>query len=682
MRFARRAMPRISPTERVALESGTSGLERLVFSGALTQRDLRPYRPRELTPTDLKMMGRIPALIRSVDESEVLRRRVTPPEHPFWAHARREGFFGLIVPPEYGGNRMSVTGLSRALQRMASCSSSVPVHVMVPASLGPAELLVHYGTPEQKARWLPKLADGAIPCFGLTSAAAGSDAAGSMVDRGVVTEEAGRVAIRLECEKRYITLAPVADVVGLAFKISDPEDILGRVYGRSCDGAISLALVERGAPRLSLDGYTDPLGLGFANGFVQADGVEIAVDDVIGGVEGLGQGWKYLMEALAAGRGVALPAGAAGSAKMLTNAVGGYASLRQQFRIPISQFEGVGEKLAAMALRTLEVDSLVKLMNCALERGERPPVMSAVLKQRTTELSRAVALDAMDVVAGSAICMGEQNFVAPAYLSAPVGITVEGSNTMTRSMLIFGQGVVRSHPQLLGLIRALETDDHRAFSDGLIACVSANAALLAAPVARATELERFVRFFALSSSCSLALGGELKRRECLSGRYADMLSYILAGFAVEWRLGLLPPEARPGSALGEAFAQANLHRLQSTAQALVDNHPHAPLHRALYRLKVGSFGRHCAPDDSALLAVSKELCEAGTPLRALFDEDVLFLHPNVARIREAMREPTPELLTEIFRVDAFVCEGGRLARPDGGGARSGADAAGFPHPAP
>ncbi|MEC7001308.1 MAG: acyl-CoA dehydrogenase family protein, partial [Actinomycetota bacterium] len=367
----------------------------------------------------------------------------TPPDHPVWAAAKREKFFGLIVPDADGGTQLTPSGLSHVLQSLASVSASVPVHVMVPASLGPAELLVHYGTPAQRRHFLPRLAKGAIPCFGLTSLDAGSDAAGSMTDTGTAFRRAdGTIGIRLECRKRYITLAPVADIVGMAFRLQDPEGLLESVCDRRVDGQITLALLERDTPNLEIGTYTDPLGVGFANGFVDALGVEIEVDDVIGGAAGLGEGWKFLMEALAAGRGIALPAGAAGSSKMLCNAVAGYAVVRRQFKTSISDFEGVQEKLADMAMKTYEIDSLVALMNCMLDDGERPPIMSAILKQRTTELGRDVVMHAMDIVAGSAICMGPQNFVAPAYLSSPIGITVEGSNTMTRSLLIFGQGLV------------------------------------------------------------------------------------------------------------------------------------------------------------------------------------------------------------------------------------------------
>ena len=329
-----------------------------------------------------------------------------------------------------------------------------------------------------------------------------------MTDTGSVVKRGGKIKLILNCEKRYITLAPVADVVGLAFKIVDPENILEEVVGKNVDGEITLAIVERDRKNLELGSYTDPLGVGFANGTVVAKNMEIEINDIIGGVNGIGQGWKFLMEALAAGRGTALPAGAAGSSKMLTNAVSGYSVLRKQFKVPIHSFEGIQEKLADMAIKTYEIDSLVNLMNCILEQKEKPPIMSAILKQRTTELSRDVINHAMDIVAGSAICMGPQNFVAPAYFSCPIGITVEGSNTMTRSLLIFGQGLIRSHPHMLPIIHSIQNNDYHKFKDHVFKMVYENTRLVFTPVLFSNDLERFVKFFSLSSTLSLVLGGQ------------------------------------------------------------------------------------------------------------------------------------------------------------------------------
>ena len=341
--FAKKSIPSISQTERIALESGTVGIEKYVFKGNFCHDKLSSYKNHDLTEIDRKIISRIPKLINVVNEYDVLKKRKTPKDHPFWNIAKKEGFFSLIVPEEYGGQKMSSTGLSSLLQNLSSVSASIPVHVMVPNSLGPSELLAHYGTEEQKKYYLPKLAKGSIPCFGLTSLHAGSDAAGSMTDTGTVFLENNTPKISLNCEKRYITLAPVADIIGIAFKIIDTDDILKKVCGRSVHNEITLALIDRGHKDLKIGDYLDPLGVGFANGTINAKNVVIDIENVIGGISGLGNGWKFLMEALAAGRGTALPAGAAGSSKMLTNAVSGYTTVRKQFKIPIILLTAKGE---------------------------------------------------------------------------------------------------------------------------------------------------------------------------------------------------------------------------------------------------------------------------------------------------------------------------------------------------
>ncbi|RPF82526.1 MAG: acyl-CoA dehydrogenase [Rhodothermaceae bacterium TMED105] len=650
--FARKTLPRISTTEQIALESGTPGLERFAFSGRLNKKHLDKYVPHAYSKNDKEIMNRIVNIVSVVDEHEILRKRATPVEHPFWSVAKKNDFFGLIVPDEYGGKQLTPHGLSAVLQRLSSVSASIPVHVMVPASLGPAELLVHYGTEQQKEYFLPKLAKGAIPCFGLTSLHAGSDAAGSMTDTGTTyVKPDGDIGIRLNCDKRYITLAPVADIVGIAFKLVDPDGLLKAKYGKHVDGQITLALLERGHPNLTLGEYTDPLGVGFANGTVKAFGVEITVDHVIGGENGLGEGWKFLMEALAAGRGIALPAGAAGSSKMLSNAVAGYASIRKQFKTKISDFEGIQEKLAEMAMKTYEIDSLVSLMNCMLSDGERPPIMSAILKQRTTELGRDVVMHSMDIVAGSAICMGSQNFVAPAYLSSPIGITVEGSNTMTRSLLIFGQGLVRSHPHLLPLLKSIQMNDVTLFKWTLMSLVKDNVLLFIQPKWNLSPLERFVHFFSLSSNMSLVLGGDLKRKEFLSGRYADLLSYIVAGHAMNWYESVTGIK----SSVVEAMRKRNLHRLQACSDMLMQNHPHEALHRLLYTRTVGN-QKFEDVSDEAKACVSQELTTYNSDLRNLFwENNISDFHPNIKRIQDVLLNPqvTDDIYADIMKVDTF-----------------------------
>lgn len=654
--FAKTTLPRISRTEQIALESGTVGMERAIFQGMINFNTLKKYKPSKPTSIDEAMFSKLPNIINTVDESSIFMNRLTPKNHPFWNQAKKDGFFSLIVPEEYGGKKMSPSGLSILLQKLSSVSASLPVHVMVPNSLGPAELIALYGTEEQKKYHLPKLAQGNIPCFGLTSLHAGSDAAGSMTDTGTVVKKGGIIKLILNCEKRYITLGPVADVVGLAFKIVDPENLLQQIVGKNVDGEITLAIVEKNHTNLQLGFYTDPLGVGFANGTVVAKNMEIDVSDIIGGVDGIGQGWKFLMEALAAGRGTALPAGAAGSSKMLTNAVSGYSVLRKQFKVPIHSFEGIQEKLADMAIKTYEIDSLVSLMNCILDQKEKPPIMSAILKQRTTELSRDVVNHAMDIVAGSAICMGPQNFVAPAYLSCPIGITVEGSNTMTRSLLIFGQGLIRSHPHMLHIIHSIQNNDYNTFKDRVFKMIFENTRLLFTPVVGSHDLEKFAKFFSLSSTLSLVLGGQLKRKEFLSGRYADMLSYIVAGYAMEWHAS---QNDLSDHVILKAAQSHNLKRMNECATELIQNHPHSWFHLLCYKRFVGNkiFG---GVSDDDKVEISNHLGTHKSSLRKLFDRNTLsHMHPNIKRINDALSGKEVNI-DDIMRVDLYTAENDHL----------------------
>ena len=643
-------MPRISKTESIALKSGSKGIEKYLFDGTMSQTKLNIYKNRQLTSIDKRMLDKAPGLLKMVNEYETLTHRKTPPQHPFWKKAREDGFFSLIVPEEYGGQKMSATGLSVLLQSLSSCSASVPVHVMVPNSLGPSELLSHYGTEKQKKYYLPKLAKGAIPCFGLTSLYAGSDAAGSMTDIGKAVLVNGKPKLNITCDKRYITLAPVADIVGIAFKIDDKDGILTNLAGRSVHDEITLALVQRNHPGLNMEKYLDPLGVGFENGTISALNMEIDIEDVIGAEGGLGNGWKFLMEALAAGRGTALPAGAAGSSKMLTNAVSSYCTIRRQFKVPISNFEGIQEKIADMGIKTFEIDSLVSLMNSVLDNGEKPPILSAILKQRTTEISRDVVNHAMDICAGSAICMGPRNFVAPAYLSCPIGITVEGSNTMTRSLLIFGQGLIRSHPHMLDLIQSIENDDKKLFISKIKSLVSSNVNLWMKPTTHLSYLDRFSRFFAISANLSLFLGGSLKRREYLSGRYADLMSFLIAAYAMERHGMSTVPHLTP------IFRKYNHDRIHKTIDELLLNHPHTYFHTPAYKRIVGTSTFDKITDFEKSI-IANELFTYNSELRKLFDEGTLsHLHPTIKKMDYVMsgKNTSETLVRDILEVDSFL----------------------------
>jgi acyl-CoA dehydrogenase len=437
---------------------------------------------------------------------------------------------------------------------------------MVPNSLGPAELLLHYGTELQKNYYLPRLARGEeVPCFALTGPEAGSDAA-AMDCEGVVERMScdGRetVGIRLNCEKRYITLAPVATLIGLAFKLRDPDRLLvdqlpsalreSSAYRQSGELGITCALVPRHTEGLRIGGRHDPMGVPFHNGPIVVENAFVPLDAIIGGATGIGQGWRMLMECLAAGRAISLPALAVGSAQTMTRIAGAYATVREQFDIPIGRFEGIEEPLARIGGYTYLMTAAQRLTCGALDLGERPAVLSAIIKSYATELMRRTIIDAMDIRAGAALQRGPRNLIARSYEAAPIGITVEGANILTRSLIIYGQGAIRCHPFVQEEIRAIANRDlvrfDRAFFGHLnhVATCAARSLLLGltggrlakAPAIESLgrfcqQLSRFSAAFALVSDVVMGtLGGTLKRREKISGRLADALAWMYLASAI------------------------------------------------------------------------------------------------------------------------------------------------------
>lgn len=436
-------LPKISDTERIALESGTVSLDRFFFQGKrLSRLDLLQMVPRPVRRWG--MDAKVETFCRSFHDEDITTTKRIP--DTVWKHLKENGLLGMIVPKIYGGLELNHHEQSQIVQKMSTASNTVGILVMVPNSLGPAELLLKYGTPEQKDKYLPGLASAdLIPCFGLTSPLSGSDAA-SMKDKGILfRKKGGELYIRLHLEKRYITLAPIANVVGLAFHLEDPENLL--TIGKK---GITVALVP--AAEVSTGSFHRPMDVPFPNGTIHADGVEIPMSYIIGGEQRAGDGWRMLMECLAVGRAVSLPACAVGNAKLASLYVGSYAVFRTQFRKMIGDMEGVQEKLAIMATETLKLTAMQHMTNSLLDHGHKPSVISAIIKYESTERSRKILLAGMDIVAGAGICKGPRNLLANMYQSMPIGITVEGSNTLTRSLIIFGQGLIRSHPYLKDMI--------------------------------------------------------------------------------------------------------------------------------------------------------------------------------------------------------------------------------------
>jgi len=538
-------LPRLGDTERIALEAGTVWWDRDLFSGHPDWKKLLHFKEPPLSEEERRFLdGPVEELCAMLDDWTVRQEGDLPPE--VWEFIKKNRFLGMIVPKEYGGLAFSHLAHSRIVTRIATRSITAAVTVMVPNSLGPAELLVRYGTDEQRKRYLPRLARGEeIPCFALTEPNAGSDAAG-MEARGIVCREMVNgqevLGLRLTFRKRYITLAPVATLVGLAFRMMDPDHLLGDEE----DLGITCALLPRDTPGLNIGRRHDPMGIPFQNGPVEATDMFAPLDVIIGGPERAGQGWRMLMECLAAGRSISLPAMSIGAAQFSTGAIGGYTLIRRQFGLPIARFEGVGEALAEIAGRTYLMTATRNLTCGALDVGEKPSVLGGIVKAYLTEGMRDVVNLAMDIQGGGGIVRGPRNILSPIYAAVPIAITVEGSNVLTRSMIIYGQGAIRCHPYVLDEIEGAEQGDIKRFDKGLFGHVSSYISHVVrsfflsiscgwlGPVraprgaqAYARRLNRYATAFALlSDTAMLTLGGALKLREAVTGRLADTLAHL------------------------------------------------------------------------------------------------------------------------------------------------------------
>ncbi len=617
----RGVLPQVSQTEQEALDAGTVWWDGELFGGKPDFSKLLAFPKPQLTPDEQAFIdGPVDTLCAMLDDWQVTHElNDLPPEA--WAWIRSQGFLGMIIPKQYGGLGFSAYAHSEVVMKLATRSAAGAVSVMVPNSLGPAELLLHYGTAEQKAYWLPRLAQGLeIPCFALTGPEAGSDA-GAMPDVGVVCRgvHEGRdvLGIRVTWEKRYITLGPIATLLGLAFKLRDPDGLLGG----DADVGITLALIPTSHPGVNIGRRHMPLNGAFMNGPNSGRDVFIPIDWVIGGRDRVGQGWRMLMECLAAGRSISLPSSGAGVAKLATRTTGAYARIRTQFKTPVARFEGVEEALARIAGHTYIIEAGRTMTAGAIDLGEKPSVISAIMKYHATELGRSVVTDAMDVHGGKGICLGPNNYLGRAWQQAPIGITVEGANILTRSMIIFGQGAIRCHPFVLREIAAArEADAARALRDfdaalwGHVRFVLRNfvratalgvfgSGSVGVPVAPQTariarEISRLSAAFAFSADLAmLLLGGSLKRREKLSARLGDVLSQLYLASAV---LKRFEDDGRPDAdvPLVQWAAQSALARAGDAFAGLADNFPTAWARLAIRLVAFPTGRRLRAPSDA------------------------------------------------------------------------------------
>jgi acyl-CoA dehydrogenase len=549
----RKVLPPISPTERDAIAAGTVWWDADLFSGKPDWAKLRGF-PMPLLSAEEQMFldGPVEKLCSMLNDWEIRRAGDISPA--VWDFIRDNGFMGMIIPKERGGLGFSALMHSAVVMKIASRSPTAAVTVMVPNSLGPAELLLRYGTDAQRDHYLPRLAAGKeIPCFALTAPEAGSDAA-SIPDRGVVCygEHQGvrTLGIRVTWNKRYITLAPVATILGLAFRLYDPDHLLGE----KDDIGITLALVPTDTPGVQIGRRHFPAGQAFQNGPTQGKDVFIPMEWVIGGRERAGQGWRMLMDCLAAGRAISLPALGTGCAMFCARFAGAYARIRRQFGLAIGRFEGIEEPLARIAGYAYSLDAARRITAASLDHGQQPSVLSAILKYHATERMRIAMNDALDIHGGRGICDGPRNYLFGVYQSVPVAITVEGANILTRSLMIFGQGAIRCHPHLLKEMEAANLPDAneslKAFDKELFAHVRSAASniirafwhnLTGGVFARVPEVGRLTPFYRGVHSAAVTfaavadlvmgtLGGEMKRRESLSARLGDILSelYLLS----------------------------------------------------------------------------------------------------------------------------------------------------------
>lgn len=541
-------LPTISETEQTAIEAGTVWMEGELFSGKPDfNRILNEDYPELSEKEQAFVDGPVEKLCAMVSDWDVMVRKDFTEET--WDFMRKNKFFGLIIPEKYGGLNFSATGHSAIVAKLASRCGPLATTVMVPNSLGPAELLLHYGTEEQKDRYLPGLASGEeIPCFALTEPYAGSDAGAMRSEGEVFRGEDGELYLRLNWNKRYITLAAISTVIGLAFKLRDPDHLLGDKE----DLGITCALVPSDTKGVELGKRHDPLGIPFYNCPTRGENVVVPLDAIIGGKEQAGNGWRMLMESLAVGRGISLPAQSAGGSKVAARAIGAYAAIRQQFGLNIGKFEGIEEPMARIGGYTYLLEAARRYTTGGLDQGAKPAVVTAIAKYNFTEMGREIVNDAMDIVGGAGISRGPRNIFSSTYQAMPIAITVEGANILTRTLMIFGQGAIRCHPYAYNEIEALMNKDAKAFDDnfwshiGHVGRNKARAFMLSltrgyiggSPVSGPSA--KYIRrlnwasaSFAFFADIAMgSYGGGLKMKEKIAGRYADILSYMYLGSAV------------------------------------------------------------------------------------------------------------------------------------------------------
>lgn len=677
--LVKKILPPVSATEREALEAGSVGFDAELFSGDPDWAKLKAVAPITLTEEERNFLnGPVEELCRMLDDWTIRRERREVPDE-IWNFVKRHGFLGMLISKEHGGLGFSAQAQSLILGKISSRNPDAVTIVMVPNSLGPGELIEKFGTPEQKEHFLPRLARGdEIPCFALTSPFAGSDAA-SMRDIGIVKRgmHEGRevVGISLTWDKRYITLAPRATLLGLAFRLFDPENLLGKGE----DVGITLALVPASHPGVNIGRRHLPCGNAFPNGPTWGENVFVPIDWIIGGADYAGQGWRMLMSCLSAGRAISLPASSTAGAKAMLRVTSAYARIRKQFSLPVGRMEGIEEPLARIAEQAYVLEAARSVTSSMVSAGEKPAVISALMKYQSTERLRQCVNDAMDIAAGKAICDGPSNYLQSAYQMVPVGITVEGANILTRNLITFAQGALRAHPWLFKEVEAVQNADRRAgfrafeeAFEGHVGYAVGNifgaafhnltfGAFASAPGGSPNghwyrQLHRASKNFALAADMTVAtLGGGLKVRQRTTGRLADALSEI---YLLACLLKRFEDDGRPASdqPILDYCAQNCLARFYAALSAAIDNHP-VGLIKPLLRLCIFPLGnRFRAAHDREAKTVVRLVLEPGE-VRDRLTRDIFVSHdPNdatgvleAALVKVIESEPADRKLEKAIR---------------------------------
>jgi len=680
--YAKNIMPKISETEAAALNSGTSSIERDLFVGKLDINNIVDKYNVSLSYFEENYINsKVTKLCELLNTHEIEKKQDLPDN--VWEYIKSNKFMGISINKNYNGLNFSQHAHAKIVEKIATRNPATAVSVMVPNSLGPSELLYNYGTQEQKSYYLPRLANGIdVPCFGLTTENSGSDAA-SMLDEGIVVKEGNDLGIRLTFSKRYITLAPIATLIGIAFKLKDPNNLLTK--GKE---GITLTLIPKENNEfynnkygnvINIGNRHNPLDVGFMNGTISANNIFIPMTCIIGGEEKCGYGWNMLMECLGEGRGISLPALGVASGKLTTFGVGGYARIRKQFNIPIAQMEGVKEKLAIIATKNYQLVSAQHLFNSILHNNEKPPVLSAIMKYKCTEYGRIAVNNGMDILGGAGICKGNMNFLAPHYSAIPIAITVEGSNTLTRSLIIFGQGLNRSHPYLLDTIKSIQNgNDIDGFNKNLINIIKHTLYNLFNSLYYSiylnfyneedktkyyqTHLNKLTSNFALTSNLALLLGGKIKTSQYLSGRYSDILSDLYMSYSCLWYYEK-NKHVKDIDKVLKISMNEHFYNIQNSTNLISQNFPNKIL-GFLIKFSTYPFGNFYKQSDDKLISDVSNLITTDTEIRDLLTENIFISTDNTDKLNQISRcfklisengdkNDIDKLTQKIIKVDSY-----------------------------